>query len=309
MMIRKTWGSRRWVGRELGPISRRVCAVGTLRNPIGPLPSTIYWRRRAVAAALVVLLALLIAWAVTSGGGKGNHDDSKAPGSGPVDSITPGPSGSGPAISEQPGGRDESEDSGGGDGAGDGAKDGSSAGGSAGKGSGSGGDDNGGGQDTGSGSASGSGGGSGSGAVAGQQVPADSPLPDCKPAALQLTLKTELSYGPDEKPKFRLLATNTSSTACKSDFGPKSAVFTITEAGGDDDEVWSSKDCPRKPGAVLLKVPAGATVVHTVEWDRAKSAPKCATPPAGKAGPGTYLVEAKAPGEPVQRASFVLAKD
>lgn len=302
MMIRKTWGSRRRVGRELGPISRTVCAVGSLRNPIGPLPSTIYWRRRAVAAALVVLLALLIAWAVTSGGGKGNHDDSKAPGSGPVDSITPGPSRSGPAISEQPGGRDESEESGGGDG--------SSAGGSAGKGSGSGGgDDNGGGQDTGSGSASGSGGGSGGGAVAGQQVPADSPLPDCKPAALQLTLKTELSYGPDEKPKFRLLATNTSSTACKADFGPKSAVFTITEAGGDDDEVWSSKDCPSKPGAVLLKVPAGATVVHAVEWDRAKSAPKCATPPAGKAGPGTYLVEAKAPGEPVQRASFVLAKD
>lgn len=73
--------------------------------------------------------------------------------------------------------------------------------------------------------------------------------------------------------------------------------------------MWSSKDCPRNAAAVLLKVPAGATVVHTVEWNRAKSAPKCATPPAGSAGPGTYLVEAKAPGEPVQRASFVLAKD
>ncbi|THA57085.1 hypothetical protein E6P78_31585 [Streptomyces sp. A0958] len=260
-----------------------------------------------------MLLALLIAWVVTSGGGKGNHDDSKAPGSGPVDSITPGPSGSGPAISEQPGGRDESGGSGGSDGGGDGSSDGGSGGtggGSGGTGGGSGAnDDNGGGQDTGSGSSSASGGSSGGGAVAGQQVPASSPLPDCKPAALQLTLKTELSYGPDEKPKFRLLVTNTSSTACKADFGPKSAVFTITEAGGDDDEVWSSRDCPRKPQAVLLKVPAGATVVHTVEWDRAKSAPKCATPPAGKAGPGTYLVEAKAPGEPVQRASFVLAKD
>lgn len=260
-----------------------------------------------MAAALVVLLALLIAWAVTSGGGKGNHDDdSKAPSSGPVGSITPGPSGSGPAISEQPGGSGESDGSGGSDGGGDGSSDGSSGGTGGGSGAN---DDNGGGQDVGSGSSSGSGGASGGGAVVGQQVPASSPLPDCKPAALQLTLKTELSYGPDEKPKFRLLATNTSSTACKADFGPKSAVFTITEAGEDDDEVWSSKDCPRKPQAVLLKVPAGATVVHTVEWDRAKSAPKCATPPAGKAGPGTYLVEAKAPGEPVQRASFVLAKD
>ncbi|TXS06784.1 hypothetical protein EAO73_05250 [Streptomyces sp. col6] len=266
-----------------------------------------YWRRRAVAAALVALLAVLIAWAVTSGGGKGgDHDDSKAP-SGPADSITPGPSGSGPAISEQPGGSGESDGSGGGDGDGDknGGADGGSAGSSTGTGGGSGStDSNGGGQDTGSGSASGSG-----GVAAGRPVPAGSSLPDCTPGAIRLTLKTELSYAPDEKPKFRLFATNTSSTACKADFGPKSAVFTVTEAGGDDDEVWSSKDCPRKPAAVLLEVPAGTTVVHTVQWDRGRSAPKCATPPAGKAGPGTYLVEAKAPGEPVQRASFVLAKD
>ncbi|MEU2246799.1 hypothetical protein [Streptomyces sp. NPDC019224] len=256
-----------------------------------------------------MLLALLIAWAVTSGGGKGDpHDDSKAPGSSPVDSITPGPSGSGPAISEQPGGRDESDGSGGSGG----DKDGSSDGGSAGTGGGSdAADANGGGQDTGSGPASGSGSVPGSGGVvkAARPVPAGSSLPDCAPGAIRLGLKTELSYGPDQKPKFRLFATNTSSTACKADFGPKNAVLTVTEAGGDDDEVWSSKDCPRKPAPVLLEVPAGTTVVHTVEWDRARSAPKCATPPPGKAKPGTYLVEAKAPGEPVQRASFVLAKD
>ncbi|MFJ3090716.1 hypothetical protein [Streptomyces sp. NPDC086838] len=259
-----------------------------------------------------MLLAVLIAWAVTSGGGKGgSHDDSKAPGSSPAGSITPGPSGSGPAISEQPGGGGESDGSGGSDG----DEDGSSGGGSNGTGGSSGSSDaNGGGQETGSGSASGSGSGSagsgsGSGAQAARQVPAGSSLPDCAAGAIRLTLKTELSYSPDEKPKFRLFATNTSSTACKADFGPKSAVFTVTEAGGDDDEVWSSKDCPRKPAPVLLEVPAGTTVVHTVEWDRAKSAPKCATPPPGKAKPGTYLVEAKAPGEPVQRASFVLAKD
>lgn len=294
------------MGRELGPISRTVCAVGSLRNPIGPLPSTIYWRRRAVAATLIALLALLIVWAVTSRDGKGNHDDSRAPGSGPTDAITPGPSGSGPAISEQPGGRDESGDSGGGDGSGGGGSDagsdgsGGGNGGSGKAGSGSGGD---------SGAGSGPGSGSGSGGTAGQQLPAGSSIPDCTPGALQLTLKTANTYGPDEKLKFRLIAKNTSSTACKADFGPKSAVLTITEAGGDDNEVWSSKDCPRNAAAVLLKVPAGSTVVHTVEWNRAKSAPKCATPPAGSAGPGTYLIEAKAPGEPVQRASFVLAKD
>ncbi len=274
-----------------------------MRNPVGPLPSSIYWRRRAVAGLLVALLAVLIAWAVTSGGGGGGgRDDAKPGGSDPVESITPGPGSSGPAISQQPGGRDESDD-----------EDGS--GGSGGSGESSGGSDDGsstGGTGTGTGDPSGaaaSTGGSGGGS-AGQQVPAGSPLPECKPSAVQLSLRTKVSYSPDDKPKFELIAKNTSSTTCKADFGPKSAVLTVTEAGGeDDDPIWSSKDCPAAAGPLFLKVPAGATVIHTVDWNRTLSAPGCATPPAGKAGPGTYLLEAKAPGEPVQRASFVLAKD
>ncbi len=270
--------------------------MGSLRNPIGPLPSTIYWRRRAVAATLVALLALLIVWVVTSGGDKKSKDDSRPAGSGPAQEITPGPDGSGPAISQQPGGRDESDDPAG-DGSGGGGADAGSGGGP-----GDGGTGSGGGSDAGSGGASG-------GGTAGQQVPASSPLPDCTPTALRLSLSTELEYAPGEKPKFELVVKNTSATTCKADLGPRNAVLTITEAGGDDDQVWSSKDCPRNAAGPLLKVPAGATVVHTVEWDRRKSSPQCATPPAGTAGPGTYLVEAKAPGEPVQRASFVLAKD
>ncbi|MGW2178587.1 hypothetical protein ACWCXX_10945 [Streptomyces sp. NPDC001732] len=274
--------------------------MGSLRNPIGPLPSSIYWRRRAVAATLVALLAVLIVWGVTSRDGKENKDDSRPSGSAPTHAITPGPGGSGPAISQQPGGRDESDES-------DGTA-GSDGGTSAGSGDGT---DQGSGADggTGDGSGAGVGGVGGDGVTTGQRVPASSPLPDCAPAALQLSLRTELDYSPGEKPKFRLIARNTSATACKADLGPKSAVLTVTEAGGDDSQVWSSKDCPRDAGTLLLKVPAGETVVHVVEWDRRKSSPQCATPPAATVGPGTYLVEAKAPGEPVQRASFVLAKD
>ncbi|BFP54344.1 hypothetical protein SCMC78_41510 [Streptomyces sp. CMC78] len=274
-----------------------------MRNPVGPLPSSIYWRRRAVAGLLVALLAVLIAWAVTSGGGGGgSRDDGKSGGSGPAKSIDPGPSSSGPAISQQPGGRDESDEEGGSGGSGEssgGSSDGSSTGGTD---TGSGGSS---GTDAGAGTA-----GSGGGGTAGQQVPAGSSLPDCTPAAVQLSLRTKVSYGPDDRPKFELIAKNTSSTTCKADFGPKNAVLTVTEAGGeDDDPIWSSKDCPAAAGALFLKVPAGVTVVHTVDWNRTLSAPGCATPPAGKAGPGTYLLEAKAPGEPVQRASFVLTKD
>ncbi|GGZ28809.1 hypothetical protein GCM10010327_68940 [Streptomyces nitrosporeus] len=274
--------------------------MGSLRSPVGPLPSSIYWRRRAVAAVLIALLAALVVWAVTSGGGGGKNDDGKSGGSAPAPSITPGPSGSGPVVGQPPGGREESEENGGGSGSGPGSGTGSAGGdGSTGTG-GSGG--------TAAGGTGGAGAGGTGGSGTGPQVPAGSPLPDCAASALQLSVRTKNSYGPDDKPVFQLVAENTSAADCKADLGPKTAVLTVTEAGEDDEQVWSSKDCPRA-GAVFLRVPAGATVVHTVEWDRVKSTPGCGTPPPGKAAPGTYLLEAKAPGETVQRASFVLAKD
>lgn len=249
---------------------------------------------------VIALLAALVAWAVTSGGGSGGgQDDGKPGGSDPAPSITPGPSSSGPVVGQPPGGRDESGESGTGGSTGSGESGGAT--GPAGEaGSGTGGPEG--------STSAGAGAGTSGGTSGGQQVPAGSPLPDCTPATLRLTLKTELSYGPDDKPRFRLTVSNTSAADCKADLGPRSAVLTITEAGEDDERLWSSADCP-KTGALFLKVPAGGTVVHTVDWNRGKSAPKCATPPAGAAGPGTYLLEAKIPGESVLRASFVLAKD
>ncbi|MET8714059.1 hypothetical protein ABZV52_12960 [Streptomyces sp. NPDC004735] len=276
-----------------------------MRNPVGPLPSSIYWRRRAVAVLVIALLAALVAWAVTSGvgGGGGAKDDGKPGGSDPAPSITPGPSGSGPVVGQPPGGRDESGDSGAGGDAGSGGDGGASgAGGTAGS------DTGGAGSSASAGTSAGTGGTGGTGGTAGQQVPAGSSLPDCAPSALRLSLKTEISYEPDDKPEFRLGVRNTSAADCKADLGPKSAVLTITEAGEDDAQVWSSADCP-EGGAVFLRIPAGATVVHTVKWDRKGSAPRCATPPVKSPGPGTYLLEAEVPGATVQPASFVLAKD
>ncbi|MDQ0795716.1 hypothetical protein [Streptomyces sp. B1I3] len=278
-----------------------------MRNPVGPLPSSIYWRRRAVAVLVVALLVALGVWAVTSGGGGGRKDDAKPGDSAPAPSITPGPAGSGPVVGQPPGGRDESGGSGGGGagtGGGSGGDGATGAGGEAGSGT----TGTGGSTSAGAGSGSGSGSGSGGSATVGVQVPSGSALPNCVSSALQLSLETENSYGPDDSPAFRLIARNTSATDCKADFGPKNVVLAITEAGEEDEQVWSSKDCPTV-GALFLKVPAGATIVHTVKWDRRTSSPRCATQAAGKAAPGTYLLEAKAPGEPLQRASFVLAKD
>ncbi|MCD9903642.1 hypothetical protein LUR56_33795 [Streptomyces sp. MT29] len=256
---------------------------------------------------------MLIAWAVTTTGSNGTKDDGKPGGSDPVESITPGPGSSGPAISQQPGGRDESDggsDGSGGSGGSDGSNGERGSGGDTGAGSGGGSESDGtstGGAD----SADAGGGGTGSGgSTAGRQVPANSPLPACKPGALELTLRTKVSYGPDDRPTFEIIARNTSSATCKADLGPKNVVLTVTEASAEsDDAIWSSKHCPSTEGPLFLQVPAGATIVHTVDWNRARSAPDCATPPPGKAAPGTYLLEAKAPDTPIRRASFVLKKD
>ncbi|MEV0324247.1 hypothetical protein ACIBKX_40180 [Streptomyces sp. NPDC050658] len=266
--------------------------MGSLRNPVGPLPSTIYWRRRAVLLSVVGLLALLVVWVLTMGGGGGKNTADGPSGSGPATSITPGPSGSGPAISEHPGGRDESDDegSGGSGGSGDG------------DGSGSGSGDSAGGGGDGSGSDDGAKGGGG----AGGQLPAGSSLPNCTSGAVKLKLRSvQNTYEIGEKPKFELIAQNTAGKACKVDLGGKETVLTITQAKGDK-EIWSSKDCPAGGGSLLLRVPGDGRVTHTVEWDRRASEPRCATPSAGSAAPGTYLIEAKSPGLGSAQASFML---
>ncbi|MFF8844722.1 hypothetical protein ACF08N_18730 [Streptomyces sp. NPDC015127] len=272
--------------------------MGSLRNPIGPLPSSIYWRRRAVAASLVALLAVLIVWAVTSGGDGDGTNTADGKGPAPAPSITPGPDQSGPAISQQPGGRDESGDGATGSGGAGGSGDGSAS---------PGGTDSAGSTTGATSGGSGTTGGT-SGGAPGVQVPAGSALPNCAPGSLKLTLgTTKVSYAPGEKPAFRLVVANSSPTTCKADFGPKAAVFTVADS--EDKDVWSSAHCPRTAPARFLRVPANGTITHTVEWDRKRSAPQCPTPAPGSAGPGTYLVEASFPGATVLPASFRLDKD
>lgn len=280
--------------------------MGSLRNPVGPLPSSIYWRRRAVLLSLLALLALLITVVVVSGGGGGGKDrENGADGKNPAPSITPGPSSSGPAISEAPGGRDES---GGGDSGGSGSGSGG-AGGTGGDGGGGSGDA-GGGNGTGSGAgAGGYAGGAVTGVGAGDALPGGSGLPNCTPGAVKLSLRSvRNSYTPGQTPTFELTARNTSGADCQVDLGPEHAVLTITPAEGDD-AYWSSDDCVKGKGSLRYRVAAGSGITYTVKWDREPSAPECGTPPAGSAKAGTYLVEAKAKGFEKVRTSFVLKND
>ncbi|MER8221666.1 hypothetical protein ABTZ58_13965 [Streptomyces sp. NPDC094143] len=288
--------------------------MGSLRNPVGPLPSSIYWRRRVVLVSVVALLALLITWIVTMGGGGGKDGDNGANGKNPAPSITPGPSSSGPAISQAPGGRDESGGSGsGGSSSGSGNGSGGSGGGSgdgAGGGSGDGSGNSGSGGSAGSGGAGGSGSGSTVGGVgAGDTLPAGSTLPNCTASVVKFSLRSRHNtYDPEQTPTFLLTARNISGSDCKIDLGPRNAVFTVTPASSDDD-YWSSKDCPKAAAHQVYRVPAGSDITYMVKWDRKPSAPECATPPAGSAKTGTYLVEAKAPGFAKVQTSFVLSAD
>ncbi|MGW2522188.1 hypothetical protein ACWC09_35305 [Streptomyces sp. NPDC001617] len=271
--------------------------MGSLRNPVGPLPSSIYWRRRAVLLSVLALLALLIAWIVASGGGGGKKDDG-ANGKTPAPIITAGPSSSGPAISQAPGGRDES--SSGGSGGSSGSAGGADSGGSSGTGDGG----------SGSGSGSGGSGGSGGGVGQGDAVPAGSTLPNCAASAVKLSVRSlHNSYGPTDTVALLVTATNSSGSDCKVDLGPKSAVLTVSESTDSGNDYWSSADCPKTAGSLLFRAPAGSSITYTVKWDRKPSAPECATPPAGSAGAGTYLVELAASGFGKTQTSFVLEND
>jgi hypothetical protein len=287
--------------------------VGSVRNPVGPLPSSIYWRRRAVLLCLLALAAAIVVWAVNSGGGGGGTGHSAPTGSHtPVASITPGPAPTGTHISGHPGGRDTAPpDSGSANGGTDDGGSGSTGGTAGDDGTGGtasdagaagGGTDDGG--SSGTGGTAGAGGTSGGGAP----LPVGSTLPDCDPGAIQLTLSSvSNAYSPGDTPAFQLHAANTGATTCKIDFGPRQAVFTIT-ANSDNQHVWASDDCPTG-GSYLMQVPAHSSTTFTLRWNEKTSSHKCASPKGQQAAPGTYLVQAKLPGYAAEQASFVLSAD
>ncbi|BBJ41973.1 hypothetical protein SSPO_046910 [Streptomyces antimycoticus] len=284
--------------------------MGSLRNPIGPLPSSIYWRRRIVGLALLVVIVLLVIWAFGWGGsGGGGSDEGKGSGGGgPASTITPGPSSSGPVNSERPGGRDESDNGGSGSGDSGGSGGGSDDGGTGASGGGAGG---------GSGSGGSSGGGAGGGGIGtgtGPGLPAGSSLPDCRPGDAELTVrsvkdsKVKNTWAPGEKPTFEIVVKNTKSSSCKVDFGRSAASLTITDA--KNAHIWASGDCPEGSASALVEVKGSGETKRTVEWDRKRSAEHCATPSgSASAKPGTYLVEVKVDGLGTAKVSFVLEKD
>ncbi|MDF3292142.1 hypothetical protein [Streptomyces silvisoli] len=263
--------------------------MGNLRNPVGPLPSSIYWRRRAVVLGLFVLLVGLIVWMLLPGGDSnaGHKGEAQGPGGRtPVPSITPGPTSSQTGITARPGGRDTggtSSSGGSGGNAGGGGAGGANSGSSGGS----------------------SGGGSGSGGNP-PPLPADSALPDCASAQVQLKLRSvKNTYDLTDKPKFELTAVNSGGSACKVDFGSTAAVVTIVDGSGH--HVWASDDCPPTREAYPLQVPAGGSTSFYVQWDRTLSVPQCASPSGAQTAPsGNYQVKVTTGGIGSAQTTFTL---
>ncbi|MEW1907063.1 hypothetical protein AB0442_01200 [Kitasatospora sp. NPDC085895] len=261
----------------------------SLRQPVGPLPASIYWRRRLVVLVALAVVAALVIWLLTGSGDGGGQGQKKTSQAAPVQSITPGASPSGSAITSRPGGT-------GGTGGGAAAAGGTGA---------SGGDvslstgGTGGGSSDGAGSTAGgtdgsAAGGTGSG-TGGGQPPTNTPdvmaLPACAASQVSLELASGLnSYTVQVKPRFSLTVRNTSDTGCRVDLGRTASTLTVTASNGE--RVWSSGDCPANRQATWVQLAAGAGLTENFTWSRNRSKPQCASADGTAAGAGNYLVQA-----------------
>lgn len=125
----------------------------------------------------------------------------------------------------------------------------------------------------------------------------------CRPAAVQVTVRTDArSYASETRPKFMLEFGNVSRSACRYDVGPK-ALELIVNSGGD--RIWSSDDCNSSTQSRIATLAPGKRRGVAVVWARDRSAPGCPDD-RPNARPGTYVVTARVGAARSPGAVFVL---
>ncbi|MFJ1704596.1 hypothetical protein [Kitasatospora sp. NPDC088346] len=274
----------------------------SLRQPVGPLPASIYWRRRVVVFAALLAALVLIVWMTSGsdGGRKPPHGAQPAP----AQSITPGASPTGSAITTRPGGTGGSGNGGGAGTGGSGSVSGGGGGdvsltsGGTGSGDGTGTTTGAGGTGTGTGAGGTGGGASGAtGTTGGPQVntPEILALPVCTAAQITLELASaQPAYQPKDKPRVTLTVRNTAGPNCRVDLGRTASTITLTASNGE--RFWSSGDCPTDRQNTWVQVSAGSGLTETFSWDRSRSKPQCASADGSTAAPDTYRVQAELTG-------------
>ena len=266
--------------------------MGSFFNPVGPLPGSVYWRRRIVVLGIPLFVIALVAYGCS--GTSGTPSDTAAPGHGKPSAgstasgvITPAPSqtASGPSGISFPGG--------GPTGSGSGSAGGGSSG-SAGSGSGTG---------SSSGSASGSAGGTGSTGQAAVGAAAGCGL------NLTLALDRTSSAGPVQYPAgsyptFKITAADNGSANCTLDASGKGLVVSVMPLGTTK-SVWTSAVCS---GASDLRVLGpGDSQGFSVVWKRWESqGTTCPVSELPTVPQGTYTVNVEADGVTSSLVQFVL---
>jgi hypothetical protein len=238
-------------------------------HPVGPLPASVYWRRRAVAFAGVIVVLMLFNWTV--GGGTGNSNGS----------------GTRPA-SAQGSGAGQATGHGATAATGTGAPTGTAASGSP--------------STTGTpppldqsgpvdrGPAAGSTGGDPTGTAtvtasrSSTSAAAEPPRP-CRDGALRLTVRTvQPYYRVGELPVIELTVQNVSATTCTRDLGAAQQEVLLYAAAT---RIWSSNDCyPGGSRDVQALLPR-ERATFTVTWSGLSSRPRCAGTRT-RVGPGNY---------------------
>jgi hypothetical protein len=209
-------------------------------RPAGPMPQSVYWRRRAVALVAVLAILSLIAWAFSGALGSGALGSADHAGSG-------GTSNSGTSNS----GGSDGGGSDGGASTGDGGSDSGGAGGSS----------------NGQRAA-----GAAIGAAAAGRVRA------CPSGAVVLSVfASQPAYIGAQLPEFTVDVVGTARSTCTFDVGARHVALVIRSGSH---RVWSSADCAAGTGSLRSDLQRGVPTVIPISWNRQASVPGCTAPAA-----------------------------
>ena len=260
--------------------------MGTFRHPVGPLPSSVYWRRRLVVLGVPLFVILLVAYACSGSSGSpqntsgaiGTHG-TPSPSGAAVITPAPNQTQSGPPEGSYPGGGPGGGTGSGGTATGTAGATGSAAPGSVGG-------------AAGGSTAAGTGGG-GSGCVLTLSIALD-----------RTSASGPVTYPAGSFPTFKITATDSGTANCTVDVSGRTLVVTVAAQGSSTPE-WSSATCSGQSDLRVLG-PSDAQT-FPVQWKRWESQGQtCPVSKLPTVPPGGYTVSATVDGVSATPVSFVM---
>jgi hypothetical protein len=254
--------------------------VASFLRPVGPLPPSVYWRRRAVLLGIPLVLIIAVAYSCSGSSPKQPARTSATPpsgtpstGSGVIEPSVMPTGTAGPGNYYPPVGPTQSGGGGSTPSPGSGST-------------------------TGAGNGSGSNGGGGSSGSLGAGC------------ALSLTLTLDrgagngsATYPAGQDPDFVVSARNSGGGNCLLDVSGKGIVITVSNPAANNALVWTSSTCPGTADSRALG--PGDTYQATTVWQRIRSEASCPQNPTS-AGTGTFVVTVTAGGATAASVQFIL---